>query len=299
MTRLLLVGADGQLGFELYRTLAPLGEVLPATQSGRLSGGGRAIALDLAQPGKAAAVVGDLRPGVVINAAAYTAVDRAEDEPGLARRINAEAVAELGEACARLGARLVHYSTDYVFTGDRERPYREDDPPAPLGVYGQTKLEGERAVAASGARHLVFRTAWVYAARGHNFLRTMLRLASEREELRVVADQVGSPTPARWLAALTALALGRPEFPEGLWHAVAAGSTSWHGFAEAIVEDARAAGLLAHAPRVVSIATADFPTRARRPAHSVLDCSALARATGLALPDWRQGVREVVAELAG
>lgn len=299
MVRILLIGADGQLGFELQRALAPLGEVLPSTQSGRLVGEGSGLALDLTAPGAVAAMIAEQRPDAVVNAAAYTAVDRAEDEPALARRINAEAVAEIARACAAVDARLVHYSTDYVFDGSGERPWREDDQPAPLNVYGQTKLEGERAVADSGARYQIFRTAWVYASRGHNFLRTMLRLAAERDELRVVADQFGSPTPARWLAGVTALALARPEAPSGLWHAVADGQTSWHGFASAIVADAVRSGVLTRAPKVVPIATADFPTRARRPEHSVLDCSALAREFGLKLPDWRQGVREVVAELAG
>ena len=298
MNRILLVGADGQLGFELLRALAPLGLVMPATLSGRLPGGASCFALDLSQPGSAGNAVRELRPTIVVNAAAYTAVDRAEDDVALARRINAEAVAELAEACVEVQARIVHYSTDYVFPGDREAAYTEGDSPAPLSVYGQTKREGELAVIDSTANHLIFRTAWVYAARGHNFLRTMLKLAAERSELRVVADQIGSPTPARWLATTTALALSRSDRPSGLWHAVASGYTSWHGFAQAIIEDAAAAGLLTRVPDVVPIATSDFPTRARRPAHSVLDCSALEADFGLNLPDWREGVRQVVAELA-
>ncbi|PKM07042.1 MAG: dTDP-4-dehydrorhamnose reductase [Gammaproteobacteria bacterium HGW-Gammaproteobacteria-7] len=298
MNRILLVGADGQLGFELLRALAPLGLVMPATLSGRLPGGASCFALDLSQPGSAGNAVRELRPTIVVNAAAYTAVDRAEDDVALARRINAEAVAELAEACVEVQARIVHYSTDYVFPGDRDAAYTEGDSPAPLSVYGQTKREGELAVIDSTANHLIFRTAWVYAARGHNFLRTMLKLAAERSELRVVADQIGSPTPARWLATTTALALSRSDRPSGLWHAVASGYTSWHGFAQAIIEDAAAAGLLTRVPDVVPIATSDFPTRARRPAHSVLDCSALEADFGLNLPDWREGVRHVVAELA-
>lgn len=298
MSRILLVGADGQLGFELLRALAPLGLVMPATLSGRLPGGASCFALDLSQPGSAGNAVRELRPTIVVNAAAYTAVDRAEDDVALARRINAEAVAELAEACVEVQARIVHYSTDYVFPGDREAAYTEGDSPAPLSVYGQTKREGELAVIDSTANHLIFRTAWVYAARGHNFLRTMLKLAAERSELKVVADQIGSPTPARWLATTTALALARADQPSGLWHVVASGATNWHGFAQAIIEDAAAAGLLTRVPDVVPIATSDFPTRARRPAHSVLDCSALEADFGLNLPDWREGVRQVVAELA-
>lgn len=299
MSRILLVGADGQLGFELLRALAPLGLVMPATLSGRLPGGASCLALDLSRPGAAGNAVRELRPTIVVNAAAYTAVDRAEDDVALARRINAEAVAELSEACAESQARIVHYSTDYVFPGDRSAAYAEADRPAPLSVYGQTKLEGEQAVVGGGASHLIFRTAWVYAARGHNFLRTMLKLAAERPELKVVADQIGSPTPARWLATTTALALARAEQPSGLWHVVASGYTSWHGFAQAIIEDAAAAGLLTRVPDVLPIATSDFPTRARRPAHSVLDCSAVKADFGINLPDWREGVRQVVAELAG
>lgn len=299
MSRIVLVGADGQLGFELLRALAPLGEVVPTTVSGRLGGGAPCLALDMATPGAAAALVAEQQPAVVVNAAAYTAVDKAEDETALARRINAEAVAELAKACLRIDARLIHYSTDYVFDGREHRPQRELDRASPLNVYGWTKLDGEHAIAASGVHYQIFRTAWVYAARGNNFLRTMLRLAAERDELRVVADQVGSPTPARWLAGLTALVLARADAPAGLWHAVAGGQTSWHGLAEAIVEDAVAAGLLRHRPRVVPIATADYPTLARRPAYSCLDCGRLDRDFGLRLPPWRQGVREVVAELVG
>lgn len=293
----LLIGADGQLGFELTRALAPLGELVGTTLTGRAPGGVACEALDLSDLAQVAALAARHRPDLIVNAAAYTAVDRAEDEPALAKAINAEAVAVLARHCADHGARLVHYSTDYVFDGAATRPYREDDATAPLGVYGRTKRDGEDAVRASGCAHMIFRTAWVYAARGHNFLRTMLRLAAERDELRVVADQVGSPTPARWLAQVTALALAQGKGIDGTWHVVADGQTSWHGFAAAIVEDAVAAGLLARAPRVTPIATADFPTRARRPAYSRLDTGKLARDFGLRLPDWREGVRQVLGEL--
>lgn len=293
----LLVGADGQLGFELSRALAPFGELACTTLTGRAPGGVACEALDLSDASQVAALAARHRPDLIVNAAAYTAVDRAEDEPALSRAINADAVAVLARYCADNGARLVHYSTDYVFDGAATRPYREDDATAPLGVYGRTKLDGEDAVRASGCAHMIFRTAWVYAARGHNFLRTMLRLAAERDELRVVADQVGSPTPARWLAQVTALALAQGKGIDGTWHVVADGETSWHGFAAAIVEDAVAAGLLERAPLVTPIATADFPTRARRPAYSRLDTGKLARDFGLRLPDWREGVRQVLGEL--
>ena len=206
-----------------------------------------------------------MRPDIVVNAAAYTAVDRAEDEPDAAFRANAQAPRVIAETCAARDALLVHYSTDYVFDGSGTRPYREDDPTAPLGVYGASKLAGEDAIRASGARHMIFRTAWVYAAHGRNFLRTMLRLAAERDELRVVADQVGSPTPAPMIADVTATRRCN-DLPEtGLWHLTSTGSTSWHGFAEAIVERARAMDLLAKRPAVVPIRDRRF-SDARRAA---------------------------------
>jgi dTDP-4-dehydrorhamnose reductase len=194
---------------------------------------------------------------------------------------------------------MVHYSTDYVFDGQGTRPYPEDAPTAPLGVYGATKLAGEAAIRASGAQHLIFRTAWVYAAHGSNFLRTMLRVGADRDELRVVADQAGTPTPAALIADVTAQVLEqRAAAQSGTWHLTAAGETTWHGFAEAIFEDALAAGLLARAPRVLPIATAEYPTPAKRPAYSRLDISKLQRDFALVLPQWRDGLRQVIGELA-
>jgi dTDP-4-dehydrorhamnose reductase len=301
--RILLLGANGQVGFELQRALAPLGEVVAATRSGELPGGASCARIDLADATALLAAVDALRPAVIVNAAAYTAVDRAESEPESARQANGIAPGLLGRWCAAQDALLVHYSTDYVFDGSARRPWREDDATGPLGVYGQTKLEGEQAIAASGCRHLILRTAWVHAARGHNFLRTMLRLGAEREELRVVADQIGAPTPARWLGAATAALLARiddstPADALGVFHLAAAAETSWRGFAEAIFADAVAAGLLSRAPRIVAISSAEFPTPAARPAYSVLDGSRLAHVHRLRLPGWRDGVRQVVAELA-
>lgn len=287
--RILLLGADGQLGTELRRSLAPLGEVVAATLGGILDGAA-CEAADFAQPQSLQALVARVAPDIVVNAAAHTAVDRAEQEPGLAFAINAEAPAALAQACAAQGARLVHYSTDYVFDGRGTRPYREDDPTSPLGVYGASKRAGEVAVLDGGARHFVFRTAWVYAAHSHNFLRTMLRAGAERDELRVVADQVGTPTPAALIADVTAIALRNGAARSGLWHLTPLGQTSWHGFAEAIFDGAVARGLLARRPRVLGIATAEYPTPAARPAYSVLDCSALQRDFGIALPDWREGL---------
>jgi dTDP-4-dehydrorhamnose reductase len=302
--KLLLLGANGQVGFELQRALAPLGELVCATRSGTLPGGGACARADLADVDSLDALLGDERPDVVVNAAAYTAVDRAEDDADAARLANAEGPAQLARWCHQRDALLVHYSTDYVFDGSARRPYRENDPAAPLGVYGQGKFDGEEAIRASGARHMIFRTAWVYAARGQNFLRTMLRLGRERDQLRVVADQVGAPTPARWIAGATALALARlPARAEpsrlGLFHLTAAGETSWHGFATAAFEDALSAGLMPRVPAVEPIATSEYPTRARRPAYSRLDGRRLYDAFGLRLPDWRRGVTEVIAELAG
>jgi len=292
--RILLLGGNGQLGSELRRSLAPLGELVAGTRDGRLASGEGCEVADFDRPDELEALVARVAPNVVVNAAAYTRVDQAESERDAAFRANAESPAALARACRRLDARLVHYSTDYVFDGRGTRPYREDDPVAPLGVYGESKLAGERAVRDSGARHLVFRTAWVYAAHGRNFLRTMLRLAGEREELRVVADQHGTPTPAGLIADVTARILSATPDRSGLWHLTPTGDTTWHGFAEAIVGRARAIGLLARRPRVTAIGTADFPTPAARPAYSVLDCSALQRDFGISLPHWREALDGVL-----
>ncbi|MDG6347386.1 dTDP-4-dehydrorhamnose reductase [Luteimonas sp. 8-5] len=297
MTRILLLGADGQLGTELRRSLSPLGDIVAATLSGRL-GEDACEAADFSEPGSLQPLVERVAPDIVVNAAAHTAVDRAETERGLAFAINAEAPAVLATACAARGARLVHYSTDYVFDGSGTRPYREDDATSPLGVYGHSKRAGELAVLGSGARHLLFRTAWVYAAHSHNFLRTMLRVGAERDELRVVADQVGTPTPAALIADVTARALERADATRsGLWHLTPTGQTSWHGFAEAIFEGAVARGLLARRPKVEAITTADYPTPAARPAWSVLDCTALQRDFAIHLPDWREGLADTLDQL--
>ena len=297
MKRILLLGANGQLGTELRRSLAPLGEIVVATLSGRIDDA-ECEAADFADPQSLQPLVERVAPDIVVNAAAHTAVDRAEQERDLAFAINAEAPGVLARACAARGARLVHYSTDYVFDGRGTRPYREDDPTSPLGVYGHSKRAGELAVLGGSARHLLFRTAWVYAAHSHNFLRTMLRVGAERDELRVVADQVGTPTPAALIADVTAHALqGDPE-RSGVWHLTPTGQTSWHGFAEAIFEGAVARGLLARRPKVEAITTADFPTPATRPAYSVLDCTALQRDFGIQLPDWREGLAQTLDRLA-
>ncbi|MFT4255583.1 MAG: dTDP-4-dehydrorhamnose reductase [Pseudoxanthomonas sp.] len=299
--KLLLLGANGQVGIESRRSLATLGEVVCATRHGKLADGASCETIDFDAPDSLPALVERIVPDVVVNAAAYTAVDKAEDERDAAFRANAEAPGKLAEACARRGALLVHYSTDYVFDGRGTRPYREDDATVPLGVYGESKLAGEAAIRAAGGRHLIFRTAWVYASHGKNFLRTMLRLAGERDELRVVADQAGTPTPAALIADVTAqvlaLSLAKSPAQSGIWHLTANGETDWHGFAEAIFDGAVQRGLLATAPKVLPISTADYPTPARRPAYSRLDTSKLQRDFGITLPDWRDGLARVLDEI--
>jgi dTDP-4-dehydrorhamnose reductase len=277
VTRILLTGIGGQVGWELARTLQPLGEVVALDRAG----------FDLADPDRMRAVLRELRPALIVNPAAHTAVDKAESEVALATAINATAPGILAEEAKRLGALLVHYSTDYVFDGSKPMPYVETDPTCPINIYGQTKLAGEEAIRASGCRHLILRTSWVYGMRGANFLRTMLRLAKERDELRVVADQFGAPTWSRMIAETTALMLARHRDQEGIYHFVAGGETSWHGFAEAIVAQGHALGLLEKMPSVHRITSADFPTPARRPANSRLDCGRLKNDFGLSQPDWR------------
>jgi dTDP-4-dehydrorhamnose reductase len=300
--RVLVTGAGGQVGADVVELLAGRAEVIACDRA----------ALDLADPAAISERVRAVRPALIVNAGAYTAVDRAESEVELARAVNARAPEVLAAEAKRAGALLVHYSTDYVFDGTKASAYVEDDPTAPLGAYGATKLEGERAVAASGCDHLVLRTSWVYAPRGRNFLLTMLRLGAERAELRVVDDQRGAPTASRELARATLALVGgadatRPLAAEGiaraaarsgLYHATAAGETTWFGFAQAIFAAwSRRAGPSFRAPRVVPIATRDYPTPARRPANSVLSNARLQAAFGVALADWHTGLAEAVAAL--
>jgi dTDP-4-dehydrorhamnose reductase len=292
--RILLFGGNGQVGTECRRSLAPLGELVIATRDGLLQDGTTCEMADFDRPATLAGLIARVAPDVVVNAVAYTAVDRAESEPDAAFRANAEAPRRIADACAQCDALLLHYSTDYVFDGRGTRPYREGDPTAPLGVYGASKLAGEQAVRDSGARHLIFRTAWVYAAHSRNFLRTMLRLAAERDELRVVADQVGSPTPAALIADVSAKILQRPRSQSGTWHLTATGATSWCGFAEAIIDSAHARGLIARRPRIVPITTADYPTQAARPAYSVLDTAKLQCDFNLVPLAWQDGLGEIM-----
>ncbi|GAP33571.1 dTDP-4-dehydrorhamnose reductase [Piscinibacter sakaiensis] len=296
--RILLFGGNGQVGWELRRALAPLGEVIAPDRRDA------ALHADFAQPQGLAATVRAVAPDVVVNAAAHTAVDRAESEPALAQAINAEAPGVLAREAAACGAWLVHYGTDYVFDGSGSRPWAEDSPTGPLSVYGRSKLAGEQAIRASGCRHLVLRTSWVYAARGGNFAKTMLRLAAERERLTVVDDQVGAPTGAELLADVAAQALrsarARPEL-SGTYHVAAAGETSWHGYARFVIEHARAAGRpIRVAPDAIEpVPTSAFPTPAHRPANSRLDTRRLREAFDLVLPPWQQGVARMLTEVLG
>jgi len=283
MMRILLTGAEGQVGWELRRTLAPLGSVI-ALDRGRL---------DLGDLDRLRTTVRELAPDLIVNAAAYTAVDRAESEEALAHRVNADAPRVLAEEAQGLGAWFVHYSTDYVFDGRKEGPYFENDAPNPQNAYGRTKLAGERAIAEVSERYIVFRTSWVYADRGRNFLLTMLRLAQERDELKVVADQRGAPTWARMIAEATAAAVvqlpvnGKPSGQlSGIYNLTCAGSATWYDFACAIFEfSARA-----KAPRVLPIGTAQYPTPAVRPLNSTLSTARLSEVFRLALPDWRDAL---------
>jgi dTDP-4-dehydrorhamnose reductase len=284
--RILLTGCAGQLGRELKRSLACLGDVIACDRQ----------EFDLADPDALRDAVREAAPTVIVNAAAHTAVDKAESEPELAMAINAIAPGVLAEEAKRLGALLIHYSTDYVFDGTKPAPYTEDDSPAPLSVYGRSKREGELAIAATGARHLILRTSWVYGLHGANFMKTMLRLGKERDELRVVGDQIGAPTWSRHLADVTALVLARKDIPNGLYHLAAAGETSWHGYAEAIFYEAQRVGLMDKSPVVHRITSADYPLPAARPANSRLDCSRFRRDFDLTLPDWRTGLIDCLAD---
>ena len=297
--KILLLGKNGQVGWELQRALAPLGELvaLDFDSHGPLKA-------DFSNPESLAATVRAVAPQIIVNAAAHTAVDKAESEPDLARTLNATAPGVLAREAKSIGAWLMHYSTDYVFDGSGSTPWTEDSPTGPLSVYGGTKLEGEELVRASGCRHLIFRTSWVYAARGGNFAKTMLRLAKERDRLTVIDDQIGAPTGAELLADLTThalrTALSRPEVA-GTYHAVASGETSWHGYARHVIEFARARGeAIKVAPDTIDpVATSAFPTPARRPGNSRMNTTKLRETFGFTLPDWRAGVERMLTETLG
>lgn len=290
MKRFLVAGRNGQVGWELQRALAPLGEVVAPDRA----------SLDLADPDSIRNAIRGVKPAVIVNAAAYTAVDKAEAEPGLAMQVNGIAPGIMAEEARRADALLVHYSTDYVFDGTRDGPYAEDDRPNPLSAYGRTKLAGEESIRAAGAAHLIFRTSWVYAARGHNFVRTMLRLGRERHELRIVNDQTGAPTWARSIADMTARVLAadrkRARDHGGLYHYTAAGAVTWYGFAQAIFRETVATRAGFQAPALVPITTAEYPLPARRPANSRLDCARLRATFGVTPQPWEEMLRECLME---
>ncbi|MGF6166583.1 dTDP-4-dehydrorhamnose reductase [Pseudomonas moraviensis] len=293
--KILLLGKNGQVGWELQRSLAPLGELiaLDRHQADGLNG-------DLSNPEALRATIRQVQPDVIVNAAAYTAVDKAESETELADRVNGIAAGVMAEEAAASGAWLVHYSTDYVFNGQGTAAWRETDAVAPVNHYGSSKLAGERAITASGCKHLIFRTSWVYGARGNNFAKTMLRLATDRETLSVVADQIGAPTGADLIADVTAQALRQAlQQPElaGLYHLAAAGEVSWHGYASEVIAFAKANGELLAVKAIEPVETTAYPTPAHRPLNSRLNTQKLRATFSLHLPDWQSGVTRMLREI--
>ena len=294
MTKILLIGKDGQIGWELQRSLASLGQVITLDRKG----------MDLSNPDSITHAIREVKPKIIVNAAAYTAVDKAESESDLAMQVNGAAPGIMAREARRLGALLVHYSTDYVFDGTGDRPYTEGDPVKPVNSYGRSKLAGEEAIRDSGAAHLIFRTSWVYAARGNNFVRTMLRLARERGELKIVNDQVGAPTWARSIANMTAQVLGtkggRPgkaRENSGLYHFTAGGAVSWFGFAEAIFAEAQSRFANFKVPTLIPIPASQYPLPARRPANSRLDTAKLAATFGVTPPRWEAALKQCFEEM--
>jgi len=294
--RLLLTGAHGQVGWELNRSLMPLGEVIALDRS----------RCDLSRPERLPGLIRESKPDLIVNAAAYTAVDKAEQEEELATTINGAAVGVLAEEARKAGILLVHYSTDYVFDGKKQAPYDEHDAPHPINAYGRSKLAGEAALRQGGSAYLALRTSWVYAGRGQNFLRTVLRLVNGHQELRIVDDQVGAPTWARTIADATALIVAaarreqaQGQFASGIVNLTASGATSWHGFAAAILDEAARHGLLAQRPpQLKPIASRDYPTPAARPKNSRLAGERLRQRFGIVLPDWRQGLTRCIEDMA-
>ena len=286
--RLLVTGADGQVGWELRRSLTPLGEVIAMDRN----------ACDLSRPQDLSRIIREARPDIVVNAAAYTAVDKAEEEEALATMINGAAVGVIAEEARKLGALLIHYSTDYVFDGTKEVPYTEDDAPHPINAYGRSKLAGERAIEQCNGDYLILRTSWIYAARGRNFLNTVLRLARERDELRIVADQIGAPTWAREIADVTASVARqarqeheKSDFASGVFNVTAAGETSWFGFAQAIIDYAMSAKAGGNRPKIHPISSLEYPTAAARPKNSRLAGDRVGRRFGIALMDWNSALK--------
>jgi len=294
--KILLIGKDGQVGWQLQRTLAPLGDIAAYDHP----------TLDLAKPDQIRAIIHEVRPTLIVNAAAYTAVDKAEEERDLAMAINAHGPALLAEEARKLGAAMVHYSTDYVFDGTKGEPYSEDDEPRPLNVYGQSKLAGDQAIMAAGIPYLIFRTSWVYGIRGNNFLRTLLRLFAERDEIRIVDDQVGAPTWSRQIAEATAQALAQALGPRtgfsleevsGLYNLTASGETTWYGFALAIADHANHQHLTPKVAAIRPIPSSDYPTPAVRPPYGVLSHQKLQETFGLFMPSWKEQLALCIAPL--
>jgi dTDP-4-dehydrorhamnose reductase len=291
--KILLLGKNGQVGWELQRSLAPLGEVLALDRNSNTHCG------DLANLEGLAETVRVFRPQVVVNAAAYTAVDKAESDQTTAHLINALAPEVLSRACAAIDALLVHYSTDYVFDGGGQTPWAETDTTGPVNVYGRSKLAGEQGIAKQGARHIVFRTSWVYGTEGGNFAKTMLRLAQEREKMAVINDQYGAPTGAALLADITALSLQQTQALSGIYHLAAAGETTWHAYAQYVLQTAKQfkPDIDYKVKEVAAVPTSEFPTPAQRPLNSRLNCSKLQQALQCQLPDWQKGVDSMLSKI--
>lgn len=290
---ILLFGKNGQVGWELQRALAPLGNLIVVDRHSSDYCG------DFENPKGIAETVRKLKPAVIVNATAYTAVDKAESEQDKARLVNATSIEALAQAAEEIGAWLIHYSTDYVFDGSGEQAWLEDDATAPLNVYGQTKLEGEQAIARCMTRYLIFRTSWVYAAKGNNFAKTMLKLAKERETLSVINDQFGAPTGAELIADSTAHAIRealRDSSVAGIYHLVAAGQTTWHDYASKVIQFAKKQGLDLKVQTINPVPTSAFPTPAMRPANSRLNTQKFQHTFGLTLPDWTSGVERMLLE---
>ncbi|WP_158783535.1 dTDP-4-dehydrorhamnose reductase [Pantoea sp. BAV 3049] len=294
--KILLLGKNGQVGWELQRALAPLGNLIALDRHSTEYCG------DLSDPAGIAATILAVKPDVIVNAAAHTAVDKAESEPEVAAVLNTAAVASMAEAAEKVGALLVHYSTDYVFNGQGNKPWAETDATDPLSVYGKTKRDGEEAITAACSNYLIFRTSWVYAAKGNNFAKTMLKLAKDRDELSVINDQFGAPTGAELIADCTAHAIRKAKAQSGLtgiYHLIASGTTTWHEYASYVISSGREKGLELQVSKINPVATSAFPTPAKRPANSRLDITKFQQNFELTLPDWRVGVERMLTEIIG
>ncbi|VAW37131.1 dTDP-4-dehydrorhamnose reductase [hydrothermal vent metagenome] len=287
--KILLTGTDGQVGYKLWRTLQHLGDVIPTSRNGKEIGGMPTVALDLANAVDIEKKINAIGPDLICNAAAYTEVDNAENNQGIAHAINADAPAIFAKYAVISDTMLVHYSTDYVFSGDASTPWKESDACNPQGVYGETKLLGEQAIIDSGCQHMIFRTAWVFSDRGHNFIKSMLRLAQEKDELNIVDDQLGSPSWANAIALATAMTLKNPT--SGLYHMTSSGKTTWCGFARRILHQAHKLELIPQIPKLNAISTSQYPTLAKRPAYSVLDCTKLKNTFEINMPNWQTSLQ--------